>query len=118
MLPEFTARGASLVTLSPQLPEYSRAWVEEDGIEFPVLPDLGNGIARTFGLVFALPEELRNVYRTAFKIDLTRFNGDASWELAIPASYVIDSDGIVRYASVDPDYTRRPEPSEILAALP
>ena len=105
------------MTLSPQLPEFSRLWAEEDGITFPVLPDLGLGVARTYGLVFRLPDDLIEVYRSTLKIDLARFNGDASWELPMPATFIVDPDGAIRYRSVDPDYTRRPEPNEVLEAL-
>ncbi len=106
------------MTLSPQLGEYANAWAKEDGITHPVLLDLGNGVARDYGLVFRFSDELKDVYTGTFKIDLTRFNGDESWELAIPATYVVSQDGSVVYASADPDYTTRPEPSEVLDAIP
>lgn len=106
------------MTLSPQLPEYSRAWVEEDGIEFDVLLDLGLAVARQFGLTFQMADDLRDLYRTHLKIDLARFNGDESWELPVPATFVIDTSGVIVYASADPDYTRRPEPADVLAAIP
>ncbi len=112
------AKGASLLTLSPQLPEFARAWTEEDGIEFPILQDLGLGVARDFGLVFPLPDDLRKVYIDNFGVDLVRFNGDESWELPIPATYVIEPGGSIVFASADPDYTARAEPAEVLAAIP
>lgn len=92
--------------------------MEEDGIDFDVLLDLGNGVARNYGLTFGLPDDLRDLYVEGLKIDLARFNGDESWELAIPATFVIDGDGVIVYASAHPDYTRRPEPAEVLAAIP
>jgi len=82
-----------------------------------VLLDLGLGVARDFGLTFGVPNDLKELYLEGLKLDLCRFNGDESWELPIPATYVIDQDGTVVYASADPDYTRRPEPTEVLAAL-
>lgn len=118
MLPEIRARGATLLTLSPQLADFARAWVEDDGIEFDVLLDLGNGVARDYGLVFRVPDDVRDIYTELFKIDLVRFDGDESWELPIPATFVIDRDGTIAYAAADPDYTRRPEPTEILDAIP
>ena len=57
------------------------------------------------------------VYRDHLRIDLARFNGDTSWELAIPALYVIDQEGTVAYVGADPDYTRRPDPGDVLHAL-
>jgi len=106
------------VTLSPQLADFSRAWVEEDGIGFDVLLDLGHGVARDYGLTFQLPDDLRELYLEALNLDLTRHNGDESWELAIPATFVVDAGGEIVFASADPDYTVRPEPAEILAAIP
>ena len=81
-----------------------------------MLQDQHNEVARRFGLVFQLPEDLRNVYRK-LGADLEKYNGDASWELPIPGSYVISQDGLIKYASVDPDYTVRPEPDEITDAI-
>lgn len=106
------------MTLSPQLADFSKAWVEEDGIEFDVLLDLGQGVARDYGLTFRLSEDLRQLYLDALDLDLVRFNGDESWELPIPATFVIDSEGTIVFASADPDYTIRPEPAEVLAAIP
>lgn len=93
------------------------AWANEDGIEFDVLADLGNGVARTYGLTFRLPDDLEAVYRDRLRIDLPHFNGDGSWELAIPATYVVDSGGRVAYVGADPDYTRRPEPTDLIPVL-
>lgn len=118
VLPEITAKGASLITLSPQLPEFARLWVAEDGIEFDVLLDLGNQVARDYGLTFRLSDDVRDVYESFFKLDLARFNGDESWELAIPATFVIDTDGQIVFAGADPDYTARPEPADVVAAIP
>lgn len=92
--------------------------MDEDGIEFDVLLDLGNGVARDFGLTFRLPDDLRRLYAEHLGIDLVRYNGDESWELAIPATFVVDGDGRIVYASAHPDYTRRPEPGDVLAAVP
>ena len=73
-------------------------------------------MARQFGLVFDIPAELKEVY-TLMKIDLPRYNGDSSWQLPMPARFVIDPGGVVRHADFDPDYTVRPDPLETLAAL-
>ena len=118
MLPEITAKGATLVTLSPQLADFSRAWKDEDRIEFDVLLDLGLGVARDYGLTFQLPEALQCLYTEVLKIDLARYNGDESWQLPIPATFVVDQAGSIAFASADPDYTVRPEPSDVVAAIP
>jgi peroxiredoxin len=106
----------SLVAVTPQLTKYSRQLVKKLGLTFPVLSDTGNKVAAQFGLVFSLPEDLRQVYK-GFGIDLERFNGDASWTLAMPARFILDRQGTVIDAAVHPDYTIRPEPSSILPIL-
>jgi peroxiredoxin len=115
-LPEIEALGAQLVTVSPQLPDNSLSTAEKLDLTFEVLSDVGNRVAREFGLVFTLPEEMRSIYQD-FGIDLPGANGDESFELPMPATYVIDKSGIVRLAFVDIDYTRRLDPEDIIDAL-
>ncbi len=115
-LPEIEALGAQLVTVSPQLPDNSLSTAEKLDLTFEVLSDVGNRVAREFGLVFTLPEEMRSIYQD-FGIDLSAANGDESFELPMPATYVIDKSGIVRLAFVDIDYTRRLDPEDIIASL-
>jgi len=115
-LPEIEALGATLVTVSPQLPDNSLSTAEKLDLTFEVLSDEGNMVARDFGLVFTLPAEMRSIYQD-FGIDLPAANGDESFELPVPATYVIDRSGIIRLAFVDIDYTKRLDPEEILAAL-
>ncbi len=81
-----------------------------------MLSDLGNAYAKQLSLVFALPEDLREVYRS-FGLTLPDFNGDESWELPLPARMVIDAGGVVRSIEANPDYTRRPEPEATLEVL-
>lgn len=83
-----------------------------------MLIDLGLGVARDYGLVFTVPGDVRRIYLDTFELDLGRLNGDESWELPVPATFIIEPGGTVVYASADPDYTTRPEPSEVLAAIP
>jgi peroxiredoxin len=85
-------------------------------LAFDVLSDPGNAVASEFGLTFKLPEDLRQTY-AKFGIDLTKYNGDESWTLPMPARFVIDSSGTIRAADVDPDYTMRPEPAETVRVL-
>lgn len=106
------------MTLSPQLAEFSKAWVDEDGIEFDVLTDIGHGVAREYGLTFKVSDDLKELYVEALNLDLARYNGDESWELAIPATFIVDQEGTIVFASADPDYTIRPEPAEVVAAIP
>lgn len=116
MLEGITGLGATLVAISPQRPEHNRELVRSRGLGFPILSDAGNEVAARFGLRFTLPEYLRKIY-AGFPLDIPAYNGDPSWTLPMPARFVIDTHGIIRYADSDPDYTTRPEPEETLAAL-
>jgi peroxiredoxin len=115
-LPQMAALGARLVAISPQLPEQSLSTAQADELTFHVLSDVGNEAARRFGLVYALPEELRAALRSNNKA-LPGINGDESWELPVPATYVIGRDGRIALAYIEVDYRKRLEPEAILAAL-
>jgi len=81
-----------------------------------VLCDSGNKVASQFGLVFSFPDDLRELYSN-FGIDLERFNGDDSWTLPMPARFILDQQGTILNADVNPDYTIRPEPYDIIEIL-
>lgn len=115
-LAEITAAGATLVAVSPQTPDASLSSAEKLELAFPVLSDAGNAVAGSFGLVFTVPEALREVY-ARFGIDLPAANGDDTFRLPIPATYVIRADGTVAWRFADPDYTKRAEPDDVIAAL-
>jgi peroxiredoxin len=107
---------ASLVAISPQTVKQSFFMADQHRLRFPLLSDAGNQVARQFGLVYRLPDEQQAIYRRAF-VNLPFINGDESWELPIPATYVIDRDGTVLFASADEDYTERAEPADVLRSL-
>jgi peroxiredoxin len=109
---EITASGGKLVAISPQLPEGSLSTAEMNKLSFDVLSDVGNFVARSFGLVYSLPDELRAALKA-----LPRINGDDSWELPLPATYVIASDRKIALAEIELDYRGRLEPEAIVAAL-
>jgi len=111
------AIGASLVSISPQAMEYNRQIVEEHKLSFEVLSDPRNQLARDFGLVLSIPANVRQLYLESYGIDLTVFNKDNSWTLPMPAHFIVDQSGIVRYAAFDPDYMTRPEPTQTIDAL-
>ena len=113
---EIRALGASLVAISPQTAPNRRRSEKENGLSFPILSDHRNSVANEFGLRFRLPDDLIAVYK-GFGNDLTVGNGEDSWTLPMPARYVIAADGVIAYAEVNPDYTRRPDPSELLPVL-
>lgn len=115
-LPQFAELGASLIAISPQVAANSRKSQRENRLDFPILSDPHNDVAAAFGLRFALPDYLVELYKM-LKNDLPAFNGDPSWTLPMPARYVIAQDGTIVYAEVNPDYTLRPEPSSMLPVL-
>ncbi len=86
-------------------------------LAFPVLSNLGNTVARRYRLVFSVPDATRLIYQQQFGIDLPAFNGDDSWELPIPGTFLLDQQAKVRLAFVDVDYTHRLEPSALLQGL-
>jgi peroxiredoxin len=89
---------------------------DKQKLSFPIVNDAGLATARSFGLVFALPDDLKAIYQS-FGIDLPKFTGHAAWELPVPSRFVIDRAGIVRSVEADPDYTFRPEPEATLAVV-
>lgn len=115
-LPEIEAKGATLVAISPETPDNSLSTKEKNELSFEVLSDRGNILAKELGLVFTLPESLRPIYNN-FGIDISAHNGDQTFELPLPATYVVAPDGTVAYSFANADYTQRLDPSEIIKAL-
>ncbi len=115
-LPQLQVGGATLVAISPQTLNHSRALAEKLKLTFAVLSDMGNQVARQFGLVFTLDEEVRGAYKQVCA-DLPRYNGTDSWELPMAGTFLVDRSGIVRLAFVHPDFTRRLDPSVTIARL-
>ena len=115
--PRFAARPlAGLIAISPQTAPNSRKSERDNKLSFPILSDVRSEVADAFGIRFALSDELVALYKS-FKNDLPVFNDDPSWVLPMPARYVIGRDGVIAYAEVNPDYTHRPDPSELLPVL-
>jgi len=116
ILPDIEQSGATLVVVSPQTVKQAFFMRDQHKLRFPLLSDSRNNVARQFGLTYRVPDEQRGVYQRAF-VNLPFVNGDESWELPIPATYVIDRDGTVLYASANEDYAERPEPEDIVRFL-
>jgi peroxiredoxin len=116
IVPEIEQSGTALAAISPQTVKQSFFMRDQHRLRFPLLSDAGNKIARQFGLTYRVPDEQKAVYQRAF-VNLPLVNGDTSWELPIPATYIIASDGTVVYASANEDYTARPEPTHIVRFL-
>jgi peroxiredoxin len=120
IFPEIEQAGATFVAISPQTVQQSSFMRDQHKLRFPLLSDAGNRVAREFGLTYRVRDEQRAIYQRAF-VNLPFVNSDDSWELPIPATYIIDRTGTVLYASANEDYTERPEPADIvrfLQALP
>ena len=115
-LPDIMSRGASLVAISPQTAPNSRKSQRENKLDFPILSDVKSEVANAFGIRFSLSEELIGLYKS-FGNNLPVANDDPSWVLPMPARYVIGTDGVIAYAEINPDYTQRPDPSELLPVL-
>lgn len=113
---QIQASNAGLVAISPQVEQQSFFMADQHKLKFPLLSDRGNQVAKKFGLAYRVPDEQQEIYKRVF-INLPRVNGDDSWELPIPATYILERDGTVLYANANPDYTERPEPLDVLAAL-
>jgi peroxiredoxin len=114
-MPELTALGANLVAISPQTPDNSLTTQQKNELSFNVLSDKSNAVAKQYGIAYTLPPEIAASFKG--KLDLVKFNGDESNELPLSATYVIGTDGVIRYAFVDADYRNRAEPADIIAAL-
>jgi len=114
-LPKFKAAGASLIALTPEVPDSSLSTKEKNALAFEIFSDAGNTIARRYGVVFTLTDEVAKSYQESF--GLHEFNGDASNELPLAATYVIGTDGVITYAFLHADYRERAEPKDILEAL-
>lgn len=110
------ALGGHIVTLAPELERYTRALHNKLNLTFDILTDLHLRVAEQFRLVFTLPDYLVELYKT-FGIALDRFNDEPEFRLAMPARYIIDTNGIIRAAEVNADYTIRPEPSMVVTQL-
>jgi peroxiredoxin len=115
-LGDMKALRASLVAITPENPDNSLSTVEKNALAFDVCTDKDLSVARSYGLVFSLADELRSVYLMIAK-DLSEWNASGTWELPIPATYVIDPSGTIQLAFVDADYTKRLEPAAIIEAL-
>ncbi|MEI5906774.1 peroxiredoxin-like family protein [Bacillus spongiae] len=115
-LPEFEALGAQLIAISPQTPDHSLSMKEKHEIAFPVLSDAGAKVINEYDLLFRLPDYLIEVYK-GFGINLEESNNSDTWTLPVPGTFVIGSDSKIKMASVNPDYTKRMEPTEVIDTL-
>lgn len=109
-----TSRGVSLVAISPQTPDHSLSLQEKHNVRFPVLSDSGNKVAQQFGIVFELDGDLK-VVQEQFGVDISSFNGDYSFQLPVPATFLVSMDGKVLDSFVEVDYRKRLAPETAIA---
>lgn len=110
-LSNFKAQGANLIALTPELPDESISTSEKHNLDFEVLSDVGNKVAKKYGIVFQLTDEVAEMYNLSF--ELNKHNGDDTNELPLAVTYIINEKGEIIYAFLDADYRNRAEPSEI-----
>jgi len=116
ILPQIRDLGAQLVAVSPEPPDESLSTAERNELEFEVLSDVSADAARAYGLLFDFSDRLKQAY-IGMGRDLSAVNADGQWHLPIPATYVIDRDGRIELAYVDPEYRNRLEPADVISAL-
>lgn len=109
------AAGATLVAISPNVPDESLSLIEKHGLSFPVLSDHENLVAKQFNIVFEMEEGLVEHYKEIGR-NIDKMNGSEKWEVPVPATYVIDQQGVIRYAYVDLNHRVRAEPADVIAA--
>jgi len=116
VLHDISALGATLVAITPELPDASLSTIEKNELAFEVLSDTNSDYARKLGLVFSLPETLRAIYEN-FGVEVEKHNGEGQFDLPLPATFIVGNDGIIVSAFVHADYTLRKEPDEVVAEL-
>ncbi|WP_179291895.1 redoxin domain-containing protein [Pseudomonas fragi] len=116
MVSDLTTAGATLVAVSAQTPQFTGKTREALGITYLLLSDIGNHLARQYGIVFELEDELDQIYRS-LGADLKSVNGSDSLTLPLASAFVIDQDAVIREAFVNLDYAQRVEPEELIAAV-
>ena len=112
----YELRAFEEVAISPETPDNSLTTKDKNELSYAVLSDVGNNVSNDYGLVYSLDERLRPVYKNS-GVDLPATNGDDTFNLPMPATYVINQSGEIVYAFVSEDYTKRAEPSEVVKIL-
>ncbi len=114
-LPRFKEAGATLVALSPELPDNSLTTSEKHALMFPVLSDVGLMVADAYGVSYTLDEKTAMNYNSGF--GLNKWNGDTSNRLPLPVTYVVNQEGVITYRFIDTDIRKRAPHAELLSAL-
>ena len=116
LYPALRERGALLVAISPQTVRHNDFTVQQHSLPFPLLSDPGNQLAAQFGIAYTLPEYHQRYFRSIL-VNIPFVNGDQSWSLPLPATFVVGCDGKIAFAEGHADFRVRPEPRDVLSAL-
>ncbi len=116
LLAKFKSLGAQIIAISSERPDYCLNTMERNGLEFEVLCDKGNKVAQEYNLVYKSESEI-DLWDELGLIKTAITNGDISYELPVPATYIIDENMVIRYAYANPDYRRRANPQDVLNIL-
>jgi len=116
-LPRFKARGATMIAISPQASDRSMSLTEKLALEFDVLSDVDQAVGRAYRVQFTVPADMKDLYLNTFHNDLAKQTADGSWDLPVPATFVIDELGIIRARHVSVDYRTRMDPEDVIVAL-
>jgi peroxiredoxin len=116
MEPEVTAAGGQIVAITPELQQFASELKSDSKVPFPILTDLDNGYALELNLLIWVDDEKRRAM-TAAGWDISAYQGNDTWMLPIPATFVVAPDGVVKARFVDPDYRKRMAIEDILAAV-
>ncbi|WP_313635737.1 peroxiredoxin-like family protein [Exiguobacterium sp.] len=110
------AQGATVIAISPETPDFAERTANKNELSFPVLSEVDLYVSRQFDSVFDLPDYLIEIYK-ASGLDVAKHNGNEDWQLPKPATFIIDTNGVIRFAEVPSDYTKRVDPEHILQNL-
>ncbi|MDX2360820.1 MAG: peroxiredoxin-like family protein [Crocinitomicaceae bacterium] len=116
-VPEIESLGAKMITLSPEKTDYSKKIIARQKLNFNVLFDEGNKVAEKFGLKHYIGEDLKELYLSAFNVNLKQYHGNDEWALPMPSRFLIDQNGIIKYAESKADYRQRPDPDDLIEVL-
>lgn len=114
-LDKFKKLGAELIAISPQIADSTLTLQQKKELQFTLLSDMDNKIAKKYGISFTLDSDKNKLYEE--KISLSKYNGNTTGLLPIPVTYIIDKEKIIRYAYINEDYTKRVDPNELIAFL-
>lgn len=113
---ELKAAGGRLIALTPEAPDRAVKTREKNKLGFSVYSDYALEAARRYKVAFEVDEKTQKAYK-GFGVDLAEWNANHEWKLPAPGTFVIGTDGVIRYAFADWDYKKRADPEEVIGAV-